>query len=80
MSLGNPRAKIIRDYKLEYPTQETEGAHVGGDPFGQSLGPSGLGVGIVGGAEHGDKDLGLWVFNFERNTQPGPRFPAKKLF
>jgi hypothetical protein len=51
--------EIVRDHEAGHPGKEAEHAHVRADPVGKRLGPGRLGVGVVGGAEHADEDLGL---------------------
>lgn len=56
---GHPAFQIIGYYDRWDGLAIVKGPHMGADPIRQSLGPGGLGVGIVGGAQDGDKDLRL---------------------
>ena len=48
---------VVRHQQLRHAADRLECSGVGSDPVGERLGPARLGVGEVGGAEHGDKDL-----------------------
>ncbi|BCO29927.1 hypothetical protein TspCOW1_00300 [Thiohalobacter sp. COW1] len=55
--MADGAAQVVRDQQRRDPAEEGEGALVGGDPVRQPLRPGRLGVGVAGGAEHGDEDL-----------------------
>ena len=56
---GDSGLQVVRDQQLRHATEEVQHALVQADPVGQRLGPGGLGIGVAGGPEHPDKDLGL---------------------
>ena len=55
--LGDTGLKVVGHDDLGHAAEVAERAHLGTDPVGQRLRPGRLGVGEVGGAEHGDEDL-----------------------
>ena len=59
MSSGDAAFEIIRHYDVGYAAEELEGPGVGADPIRQRLRPRRFGIGVVGGAQHGDEDLRL---------------------
>jgi len=48
---------VVRHQQFGYAAECCEGSGMGTDPVGQRLGPARLGVGEVGGAHNGDKNL-----------------------
>lgn len=66
-SLGDPAFEIVGDHDLGHATEEGEGPDMRGRPVRQRLCPGRLGIGIVGGPQHGDEDLRL----AERPGVPG---------
>ena len=57
--LTDTAAQIIGDNQRWTAAIEGQHAHMATQPVGQRLTESGLGVGVVGGAQHADKDLGV---------------------
>ena len=57
VGLGHTTAQVVRNQQFTGAAKEGEGAHVRADPVGELLRPGGLGVGVVGGAQHGHEDL-----------------------
>ena len=55
---GDAGLEIVADELGGGTAIEGESVDVTADPVGQSLGPAGLGVGVVGGAQGRDEDLG----------------------
>ena len=51
--------QIVRHYDLCNPAKKGEGAAVGCNPVGQRLAPGGFRIRVVGGTQHGHKDLSL---------------------
>ena len=52
-----PDLQVVGHHLRRHAAEEGEGARVRADPVGQRLGPGRLGIGVVGGAEHGDEQL-----------------------
>ena len=50
--------EIVRYDLSGHPAEIGEGAAVRADPVGQRLRPGRLGIGVAGGAQGGDEDLG----------------------
>ena len=48
---------VVGHQQLRHPADRLESAGMGADPIPERLGPARLGVGEVGGAQDGDKDL-----------------------
>jgi hypothetical protein len=51
--------EIVGDHDFGNAAEGMKAPHMRGDPVGQALGPGDLGIGVVGGTEHGKKHLGL---------------------
>lgn len=64
--LVHARLQIVGDQQVRRAAEEGEGADMGADPIRQALRPRGLGKGVVAGAKHGHKDLGLANLAAER--------------
>ena len=62
MGLAHAGAQIVGYHDLRNTTQIPEAALVRAAPVRQALGLGGLGIGVVGGSEHGDEDLRLAAF------------------
>ena len=60
------RLEVVWHEDLGHAAEELEGADMGADPVRQLLCPGGLGKGVVGGAEHGNKELRLTDFARQR--------------
>ena len=56
--LDDARLQVVGDDLTGNAAEEGEAMNMGADPVGEALAPGRLGVGIAGGAEDGDKDLG----------------------
>lgn len=59
MRFAGTRVQIIRQYDFRNTAKEDKGALVGADPLFQPLRPGSLSVGVVGGPQHGNDDLGF---------------------
>jgi hypothetical protein len=53
----NAGLQIVGHHEPRTALEKRKHADMRADPVGQALGPAGLGVGVVGGAQHADKDL-----------------------
>src|SRR6056297_3169606 len=56
--LGHCRLEIVADDCLGHATKELQRPNLGIDPVGQLLAEAGPGESVIGGAKHGDEDLG----------------------
>lgn len=59
MGLAHPARQIIGNQNRRDRAEVGEGAHMCANPVGQPLGPGGLDIGVVRGAEYRHEDLGL---------------------
>jgi hypothetical protein len=58
-SLVNAALEIVRHYETRHATEEAEHPHMRTDPVWQGLREARLGIGVAGGAEHADENLGV---------------------
>src|ERR1700738_4317713 len=56
-SLGDACAQIVTHKQLGDASEEGEGADMGADPVGDTLGEGSFGVSVTAGAQSGDEDL-----------------------
>lgn len=57
--LVNAALEIVRYDETRHAPEKAEHPHVRVDPVGQRLREARLGIGVAGGAEHTDEDLGV---------------------
>ena len=66
---GHGAFELVGHDDLGYASEEREGAYMGAYPVGDLLRPSGLGVGVIGCPQDGDKYLcltelaGVWIYD-----------------
>ena len=55
---GDAGLQVVAHHGAGHAADGGEGVDVGADPLGQRLAPAGFGVGVIGGPQHRDEDVG----------------------